>query len=100
VYAEEKGLMTTNNPHNEYLNILIQVGLLGLGVFLGFLYTLFKASLMLKSPSQWFAQGLVLAMAVGCLANSWIMDFTSGYFFVMLIAFCFGGLQDGGKHYG
>lgn len=86
--------LITSNPHNEYLNILLQLGVLGLLAFLGFLLVIFKNSLMLPKPEQWFAQGILAAMAAGCFANSWLMDFTSGYFFIIITAVCFSTLKN------
>lgn len=92
-HAATHHLISSRNPHNEYVNILFQAGLFGLTAFVGFFFFLFKWSFALPRPEKWFAQGVILAMATGCLANSWLMDFTSGYFFVMIIAFCFGALN-------
>lgn len=92
-HATTNQLIPSRNPHNEYLNILFQLGVFGLAIFVGFFIYLFKWSFALPRPENWFAQGIVVAMMTGCLANSWLMDFTSGYFFVMIIAFCFGALQ-------
>lgn len=91
-YATMHNLILTRNPHNEYINILFQLGLFGLTALIGFFGVLFKQSFRLPSLEKWFAQGIILAIATGCLANSWLMDFTSGYFFVMIVAFCFGAL--------
>ncbi|HXH54288.1 MAG TPA: O-antigen ligase family protein [Gammaproteobacteria bacterium] len=86
-------LTRTQNPHNEYINTLFQLGFFGITAFVGFFVYLFKWSFKLPRSEKWFAQGITLAIAIGCLANSWLMDFTSGYFFVMIIAFCFGALN-------
>ncbi len=92
-HATKNQLIPSSNPHNEYLNILFQLGLFGLAVFIGFFVFLLKSSFALPCPEKWFAQGIIGAMMTGCLANSWLMDFTSGYFFVMIVAFCFGALK-------
>jgi O-antigen ligase len=92
-YATKANLVTTQNPHNEYLNVLIQIGGLGLWAFLGFFWTILRQSFNLESPERWFVQGLWVSMTVGCFANSWLMDFTSGYFFMVLLACCFGALR-------
>jgi O-antigen ligase len=86
-------LTRTENPHNEYMNTLFQLGLFGVTAFVGFFVCLVKWSFALPRSEKWFAQGIILAIGTGCLANSWLMDFTSGYFFVMIIAFCFGALN-------
>ncbi len=87
-YADLHHIVATDNPHNEYLNVLIQVGGLGLLVFLSLFVIIFKSSRELPEPEKWFVQGLIVAMMLGCVANSWLMDFTSGYFFVVLLAVC------------
>lgn len=92
-HAEDFDTPTTGNPHNEYLNIFLQLGAMGLLAFLGFFWVIFKKSFSLPKPEGWFAQGLLLAWLAGCFANSWLMDFTAGYFFIALLAFCFGALK-------
>lgn len=92
-YSAMNHLTLTQNPHNEYMNTLFQLGLFGLTAFVGFFIFLFKWSFALPRSEKWFAQGIILAIATGCLANSWLMDFTSGYFFVMISAFCFSALN-------
>ncbi|HQY22433.1 MAG TPA: O-antigen ligase family protein [Gammaproteobacteria bacterium] len=92
-YSAMNHLTRTQNPHNEYINTLFQLGLFGVTVFVGFFVVLFKWSFALPRSEKWFAQGIILAIATGCLANSWLMDFTSGYFFVMILVFCFGALN-------
>lgn len=89
-HANSHGLIVTHNPHNEYLNILLQVGIVGLFIFFTLFWVILKNSYLLPKPESWLAQGVLVAMIVGCFANSWLMDFTSGYFFVALIAICFG----------
>ena len=92
-YSAMNHLTRTQNPHNEYINTLFQLGLLGLTALLGFFVFLFKWTFALSRLDKWLAQGIILAMATGCLANSWLMDFTSGYFFILILAFCFGALN-------
>lgn len=87
-HAEKQGLQITRNPHNEYMNILVQLGILGLSIFLLFLLTLFKISFYLPLTERYLLQGLLASFTIGCLGNSWLMDFTSGYFFVTSIALC------------
>lgn len=87
-YAEKNHLKSTSNPHNEYLNVAFQLGLVGLCMFLYFLWTILKTSLKLPLFEGKILQGLVLALMMGSIANSWLMDFTSGYLFVILTATC------------
>lgn len=77
---------STTNPHNEYFNILVQWGLLGFAFFLAFIYTVFKTSLSLPKNEKYLAQGILLGILVGCFGNSFLMDFTPGYFLVTFIS--------------
>lgn len=74
------------NPHNQYLNIGIQQGIVGLCALLGLFGCLLKASCKLPRVESGLLQGIVVAMAIGCLGNSWLTDFTSGYLFVWLVS--------------
>ncbi len=78
----------TANSHNEYLNISLQLGIAGLGALLWFFYTLYKSIAALQRPEQYYAQGLLGMMVVGCMGNAWLMDFTSGCFFMVCLAAC------------
>lgn len=96
-HSNQKGLVPTRNPHNEYLNIFFQLGALGLISFLSLLGGMIKNSFRLPKTEQHLVQGLVLAMFAGCFINSWLMDFTSGYFFIALTAFCFSAYRECGS---
>jgi O-Antigen ligase len=90
--ARPQGIKTTANPHNEYLMIAVQWGLLGTGVFISLLYQLLRTSFRLTSPYGWMAQGLVMTMAVGCLFNSFLLDTTEGHLFAYLVGLFWGEL--------
>jgi len=81
-----KVLRHTNNPHNEYLMISVQWGVLGLAIFLYLLYQQWRLSYRLNKENQWFAQGIVLTMCVGCLVNSLLLDFTEGHIYAYFTA--------------
>lgn len=87
-YALNRTWPMTANPHNEYLNIAVQCGVLGLAALLWLFYVLYKSTQALKMPEYYYAQGLLGIMVVGCMGNAWLMDFTSGYFFIVLLAAC------------
>jgi O-antigen ligase len=84
--AQDKEIKLTTNPHNEYLMIGVQWGVIGIALFVTLLYILWlKASLM--------AQGLVVTIAVGCLFNSFWLDSTEGHLFAYLIGVFYGGIK-------
>jgi len=88
----------TANPHNEYFNLGIQLGLLGMGLFSYLLYRQWRLATALPAMEQPLAQGFVLAFAVGCLFNSLLMDFTEGHFYAYLSAVFFAGVPSKQNH--
>lgn len=95
-YAKQNNLFKTENPHNEYLNIFFQLGIVGLATFIGLFAVLFYVSFKLPNFEGHILQGVCVAMGLGCLGNSWLMDFTSGYWFVLMIALCSAAYQTKG----
>jgi O-antigen ligase len=76
----------TLNPHNEYLMITAQIGIVGLLLFLYLLFQLWKQSYKLPHDERQMAQGMVVAFATGCLLNSLLLDFTEGHWFAYFAA--------------
>jgi O-antigen ligase len=105
-YAEKtkgQNALPTRNPHNEYLLIMVQLGLVGLAVLLYLFWTQWRLAPRLATPLEWhLARGLVLAMAVGCLFNSWLLDHTEGLLYAWLTGLLLAGLnpvsREGGVH--
>lgn len=83
----------TKNPHNEYLNIAVQFGLLGVVILLGMFIVHAWTSFRLQGLRQYFAQAVLVSIAVGSLFNSWLMDVTQGCFYVIFTALLFAGLS-------
>ena len=96
VYAEHiKGgtLTPTENPHNEYLNIAVQIGAVGLLAMLFLFYSEWRLAALLSSAFERpLAHGLVITFVVGCVFNSLLMDHTEGLFFAWASGVLFGGL--------
>lgn len=93
-HAGEYAHLKAENPHNEYLLIAGQIGLLGLAVFIALFYTLFRCANQLPTTYKFALQGLVIAMAVGCLFNSFLRDYGEGHFFVIFAALFLSSAQD------
>ncbi len=74
----------TDNPHNEYLFIAVQLGVLGLLLFLGLFAGGWYTSLQLDKQRRWLVQGVILSMAAGCLMNSFLFDSHQGHYFAFL----------------
>ncbi len=105
VYAErtkdaQVKIKTTRNPHNEYLLIAVQTGLAGLAALLCLFFMQWRLAARLPAFESRLARGLVLAMIVGCLFNSMLLDHTEGLLYAWLTGVLYAGLGSGspGKH--
>lgn len=86
--------IATRNPHNEYLMIAVQTGVLGLLLLLYLYYTEWRVAPLLESPyAQDAARGLVLAFIVNCTFNSALHDHADGLFFAFMSALWFSTLR-------
>lgn len=83
----------TTNPHNEYFNIMVQLGSVGLLFLLAIFYVTWRYSNDLPLEYKCVAQALTLVMMIGSCINSWLMDTTEGHFYVYFMALCFAALM-------
>lgn len=84
----------SDNPHNEYLLVTAQLGLIGLAALLYLFYTQWRLAPLLQTPRDAvLARGVVLAFVVGCLFNSFLTDYHEGVFFIWISALLFSGLN-------
>lgn len=87
-------LLTVANPHNEYLLITVQAGVIGLVLLLYLFYTLWRCAPLLGTAlEQDAARGLVLAYMVNCAFNSALHDHADGLFFSWMAAVLFASLM-------
>ncbi|MFI4937006.1 MAG: O-antigen ligase family protein [Candidatus Berkiellales bacterium] len=90
-FADQHTLLT-DNPHNEYLRITVEFGLLGLACLLLLLYQQWRLSRQLPLEVRYLWQGIFITFITGCLFNSWLRDFTEGYYFSLMTAMVFAWL--------
>lgn len=82
------------NPHNEYLSIGVQLGVLGMLFFIYLFYLQFRHSLQNKDIEiRNISQGFIAFMMIGCIANSMIMDSGEGHFYAYFSALLFSQYQ-------
>lgn len=86
-------MLPSNNPHNQYLLILAQLGPLGLIVLIGFYATCWWQAGQLTPPFQQIARGVLLAFLAGNLFNSFMLDFTERMFFAWICGVLFSELS-------
>jgi O-antigen ligase len=88
VYAravEGTGMVATTNPHNEYLLIMIQIGIAGIVCLLFLFWRQWQFAA--KLPDRFYChlgRGLVITFSIGCLFNSLLIDHTEGLLFAWL----------------
>lgn len=95
-YAEEVAgteKERAHNPHNEYLMIGVQLGLPGIALLVLLFGTQLRLAARLPcATDRILARGVVLAMAVGCLFNSFLLDHAEGLFYAWASGILFSGL--------
>jgi O-antigen ligase len=91
-FVKHTGMLSTDNPHNEYLMTTVQFGFVGLMVLFGFFavqwycagrYVDFRQTIM--------ARGFVLLMLIACMTASPLQDNAEGWFFVFMSGLFFAG---------
>lgn len=82
-------LPESNNPHNQYLLTSAQLGIVGLLALLGVFGVMWWQARRLESAPRMAARGLVLAIAVGCLLNSLLIDHAEGLLFAWMAGVLF-----------
>ncbi|HES75435.1 MAG TPA: O-antigen ligase domain-containing protein [bacterium] len=82
-YASEKGWLT-DNPHNEFLMVMIQWGVPGLLLLLGLFVFLARATPVLQPEAAAMMWGVLAAYVLGGLFNSLLLDHREGMMFALL----------------
>ncbi|MAZ79224.1 MAG: hypothetical protein CMD72_00560 [Gammaproteobacteria bacterium] len=70
----------TDNPHNEFISISTQLGLIGIIFFVGFLYSLILESVGILS------KGVIIVVVLSSVFNSAFHDNMLGLFLVLIIS--------------
>lgn len=73
----------TVNPHNQYLLVGVELGLVGIVSLLYLFFTLGITFYRSKQLDSQLGVGLVIAIALGCVVNSWLLDFATMFFFAL-----------------
>ena len=73
-----------SNPHNEFLLMGVQLGSIGIALFLWLLAALYWECRRIDPLARTIVYGYLIAFSVGCLANSLLLNFTEGNLFVLL----------------
>jgi len=76
----------TTNPHNEYLMIWVQSGLIGFSLFIVFLWAFLRMTQRLSKDDAPLAVATLVTIIVSCAFNSSFLDMNDGAFLVILSA--------------
>jgi len=79
-----------DHPHNEYVHLAVQLGPMGLALFVALLATALARAARLPDDYAALAQGFVIAFAVGALFNDLLRDTTEGHLWAVLGGALFG----------
>jgi O-antigen ligase len=84
------GMEAAVNPHNEYLMVMVQLGVVGLALLLWlFLVQWWKAAALPSGFERLAARGVVLLILSASLVTSTLIDHTEGLFYVWMSALLF-----------
>lgn len=75
------------NPHNEYLLQIIQLGMLGLAFILALFMVSYLQALSLPGNRRYIYAGIIVMYATACLFNSFLLDSFQALFFTVIISF-------------
>lgn len=76
----------TDNPHNEYLRIGVESGLAGLSVLIFLFVRQWQLYSQVPDQLRVLARGTFMLFLAGCFVNSWLIDFSESYFYVVFTA--------------
>ncbi len=92
VHAKPAGVRVPAHPHNQYLMIMAQVGIVGGGLLLWLFVQQWKSALRVSDATYGLlARGLVVTMVVGCLFNTFLIDHTEKLFYCWLSGLLYSG---------
>ncbi|MGC4099099.1 MAG: O-antigen ligase family protein [Nitrospira sp.] len=82
--AEQAGLDIPPHPHNQYLFIMAQVGIVGLSLLLWLFIQQWRSTLLAHDATYGLlARGVVVTIAIGCLFQPALNDHTEKLFYCL-----------------
>ena len=87
----EGGLLVSGNPHNDYMWLGVELGVVGILALIAVILSFCYQSRRLPAPEKWLAIILAAAYAIITLQNSFFTDNISGIGFVLLASAMLGG---------
>lgn len=88
--TQTTGIMKVS--YNSYLNVAVELGMIGLLFLLLMLFIQWHYSFQLAPDLQYVLQALLIGMMLGCLANPWLSDTTELRLYTLFLAITFSTL--------
>ena len=79
----------TTNPHNEFLMLACQSGVIGLGLFFGFFVAMYRRAQTELAEQRHIMTAVLVSIFTACLFNSSFLDYGDGSFFMILVSLFF-----------
>ncbi|MES2511043.1 MAG: O-antigen ligase family protein [Pseudomonadota bacterium] len=88
--SKHQDIQPLGNPHQEYLQWGVQLGLVGIAILLAILTSIFADSRRMHPMAARTVQSALVALAVSCLFNSTLYDALVGDFFCVVLGIALG----------
>ena len=95
--VDDERAVVLSNTHNDYLMWAAQLGVVGLAIYVVFLFSQWRLSFRLDDESRVWAQGIVTMIVVAGAFNSSLLYSHEGKVYVALAGVLFAGLRRGAK---
>jgi O-antigen ligase len=93
VHTKQAGVPVPTHPHNQYLLIMAQVGIVGLGLLLWLFVQQWRSTFLTGDATYGLlAKGLVVTIAITCLFQPALNDHTEKLFFCLFSGLLYSGI--------
>lgn len=95
--VEQAGFDVPPHPHNQYLFIMAQVGIVGLGLLLWLFVQQWRSSARIEDATyRLLAKGLVVTIVIGSFFNPFLVDHTEKLFYCWFSGLIYSGIDSRG----
>jgi len=91
-HVQKLGLPVPTHPHNQYLLVMVQVGIVGFGLLLWLFVQQWRSAFLVGDASYGLlARGVVVTIAIGCLFQPALNDHTEKLFYCLFSGLMYSG---------